>query len=1113
MAEPGSCPNQDLSNTAIVHSPLGICSDLDTQRGREDEEGEEEDDEVELAEEVGEDVLMMADVEERQAEGESGAQVEREEVRIMLPNGVIKEGDRGNETLEDNGEGKEEMEDKEHERMDEQSIKKDGKDKGEEESKGPTIEANENPCLFSAFSTFCQEQISDSHEEKGDRESEVNNQEALIASSETHERDENIKEGDGGLEEHQIVSTTDDTEMLQESSILVEESVSTDDTNKTEGVTLFINSEVMQTIEDPTRDVTTCIDEQINIQNDICQTSAACHSGTQFNIIGTFEVMGNQTNQLPGENQNEIKNTDEENSSESSKQEDEPTNNNIMWQQKGSTEANTEDEGTKEFMKDAMFTSDDVVDVGGEANLKVDQQELALVSSEEPSQKEGWIEDTRSEGVNQKEQEEEQAQQVEVNTQDGGGTTMEEEENTCDVVVPDLMCGEAQSSDKEMQKESSDKLDNLAMVGPPVLECGVEVPLDTQQDVDLDQVKEASEMEVGGEDELDQSGGEVTLEENASTKQGGGDFQGWPSQLLIEAGADWGDNLREQPREKTLVKDDRGGGLAVESMEGELEMAEEPVTVLDDEIEEIQENQSSDLDEPKSATVMDPSEDGIMETKDEECQELEVETVELSKDEKQKDETDEEEIDDKQKNDEGEDEKDERQKYDEGEDEKDEKQKYDEGEDEQDEKLKDEKGEKKKDEMPKDEKGEEDKDGRPRDPNGEEETDEKPEDDSRAMESDINARVKGFKQGMENGILCSEPLVRKEGWGTARRRKDNDWIKNDLPEEERAPEMKDWRKDLKPVKKDVWETERGRKEWMKKEASTEEKSLPRREDWIKELKSVIKDESLPRKKNEHVKRKRVVLLEDGHSYIPQREEMTEEKKEEVKLIAVRRNSKTPEDQDYEISLYVKAGSDGETVGNCPFSQRLFMILWLKGVIFNVTTVDLKRKPADLQDLAPGTNPPFVTFNGEVKVDVNMIEEFLENKLTPPRYPRLAPKHPEANTAGIDVFAKFSAYIKNPRKDTNDALEKALLKSLRRLDDFLRTPLPEEIDAYAPGDLPESSRSFLDGAELTLSDCNLLPKLHILKVHSYFHSYIKIICVDFDIIRSVGTPSCPHFPFF
>lgn len=47
-----------------------------------------------------------------------------------------------------------------------------------------------------------------------------------------------------------------------------------------------------------------------------------------------------------------------------------------------------------------------------------------------------------------------------------------------------------------------------------------------------------------------------------------------------------------------------------------------------------------------------------------------------------------------------------------------------------------------------------------------------------------------------------------------------------------------------------------------------------------------------------------------------------------------------------------------------------------------------RKPADLQDLAPGTNPPFMTFNGEVKVDVNKIEEFLEEKLTPPWYGEL-----------------------------------------------------------------------------------------------------------------------------
>ncbi|XP_023045237.1 chloride intracellular channel protein 6 isoform X2 [Piliocolobus tephrosceles] len=186
-------------------------------------------------------------------------------------------------------------------------------------------------------------------------------------------------------------------------------------------------------------------------------------------------------------------------------------------------------------------------------------------------------------------------------------------------------------------------------------------------------------------------------------------------------------------------------------------------------------------------------------------------------------------------------------------------------------------------------------------------------------------------------------------------------------------------------------------------------------------------------------------------------------------------------QEHDITLFVKAGYDGESIGNCPFSQRLFMILWLKGVIFNVTTVDLKRKPADLQNLAPGTNPPFMTFDGDVKTDVNKIEEFLEEKLAPPRYPKLGTQHPESNSAGNDVFAKFSAFIKNTKKDANEIYEKNLLKALRKLDNYLNSPLPDEIDAYSTEDAAVSGRKFLDGDELTLADCNLLPKLHIIKI--------------------------------
>ncbi|XP_060771374.1 chloride intracellular channel protein 1 [Neoarius graeffei] len=183
----------------------------------------------------------------------------------------------------------------------------------------------------------------------------------------------------------------------------------------------------------------------------------------------------------------------------------------------------------------------------------------------------------------------------------------------------------------------------------------------------------------------------------------------------------------------------------------------------------------------------------------------------------------------------------------------------------------------------------------------------------------------------------------------------------------------------------------------------------------------------------------------------------------------------------EIELFVKAGSDGQSIGNCPFSQRLFMVLWLKGVTFNVTTVDMKRKPDVLKDLAPGAQPPFLLYGREVKTDTNKIEEFLEDHLCPPKYPRLAAHNPESNTAGMDVFSKFSAYIKNSNPGMNDNLEKGLLKALMKLDDYLSSPLPDEIDENSADEVTTSSRPFLDGQKLTLADCNLLPKLHIIKV--------------------------------
>ncbi|XP_063641428.1 chloride intracellular channel protein 1-like [Pan troglodytes] len=108
-------------------------------------------------------------------------------------------------------------------------------------------------------------------------------------------------------------------------------------------------------------------------------------------------------------------------------------------------------------------------------------------------------------------------------------------------------------------------------------------------------------------------------------------------------------------------------------------------------------------------------------------------------------------------------------------------------------------------------------------------------------------------------------------------------------------------------------------------------------------------------------------------------------------------------------------------------------------------------------------------------------EFLEAVLCPPRYPKLAALNPESNTAGLDIFAKFSAYIKNSNPALNDNLQKGLLEALKVLDNYLTSPLPKEVDETSAEDEGISQRKFLNGNELTLTDCNLLPKLHIVQV--------------------------------
>lgn len=57
--------------------------------------------------------------------------------------------------------------------------------------------------------------------------------------------------------------------------------------------------------------------------------------------------------------------------------------------------------------------------------------------------------------------------------------------------------------------------------------------------------------------------------------------------------------------------------------------------------------------------------------------------------------------------------------------------------------------------------------------------------------------------------------------------------------------------------------------------------------------------------------------------------------------------------------------------------------WKRCEFITLSLVAPCRAPDVLKDLAPGSQPPFLLYNKEVRTDTNKIEEFLEEALAPP----------------------------------------------------------------------------------------------------------------------------------
>jgi glutathione S-transferase len=184
-----------------------------------------------------------------------------------------------------------------------------------------------------------------------------------------------------------------------------------------------------------------------------------------------------------------------------------------------------------------------------------------------------------------------------------------------------------------------------------------------------------------------------------------------------------------------------------------------------------------------------------------------------------------------------------------------------------------------------------------------------------------------------------------------------------------------------------------------------------------------------------------------------------------------------------IHLFVKAGQDGRSQGACPFCQDVFMQLLTKAQTnkfnFDVITINMENPPKEFKELC--IKPP-VLIHGSSKLldggnsnnnnneeagnaiilsDVDEIAEYLDRV-----YPNstLSVNNPDAKRVCLNVFSKFSFFVRDVASKPT-SLEAEL----------------ERIDAYLRENCDGAARRFLNGEQMSLLDCSLLPKLQHIRI--------------------------------
>lgn len=176
-----------------------------------------------------------------------------------------------------------------------------------------------------------------------------------------------------------------------------------------------------------------------------------------------------------------------------------------------------------------------------------------------------------------------------------------------------------------------------------------------------------------------------------------------------------------------------------------------------------------------------------------------------------------------------------------------------------------------------------------------------------------------------------------------------------------------------------------------------------------------------------------------------------------------------------LTLHVKAGPDGTSIGDCPFAHACRIVAGAKDVALDVVPHSPTGKPDWLVQDYEGKMPALKVSDQEVVTESRTIASYLDERFVPLRSLSSSPELDAAEEVCAPVFGAFARYCKST-DDGSEAdveLKKNLLLVLCKLDAHL-----------------DASTKYLCGGALSMEDAFLLPTLyHITVAGSAFKGFV------------------------